>query len=274
MPGWHHCYACGSALTAKKTAAAGQPVKRIASFEDGNPFGGGTVTDKHATHGSKALRIDRGYVSMDAAQNWSGYDYLKADVYTDATKPAANCMSRCGIGKRAITGPASITRRSFRRAPARSSFPPPSMSARSRGRAAPCCWTASRGWSSPSATSRRRPSFLDNIRLERDTETAKVKFDGLWAFDVGPAGSPVMEGFTPLDVSKTLHQGPRLRLEERPLLARLRRPAARSALPRFHLCREGRPGHRRAQRQVSRLRQHGFALGFLGRVPALSPACR
>ena len=34
------------------------------------------------------------------------------------------------------------------------------------------------------------PLFLDNLRLERDTETAKVLFDGLWAFDVGPAGSP------------------------------------------------------------------------------------
>ena len=24
---------------------------------------------------------------MDAAQNWTGYDYVKADVYTDAKKP-------------------------------------------------------------------------------------------------------------------------------------------------------------------------------------------
>ena len=51
------------------------------------------------------------------------------------------------------------------------------------------------------------PLFIDNLRLERDTETAKVLFDGLWAFDVGPAGSPVMEGFTPLDPGKTYTKG-------------------------------------------------------------------
>ena len=77
------------------------------------------MVDEHASHGGKTLRIDRGYVSMDAAQNWSGYDYLKADVYTDATKTRWNCTSRFATGKRAITGPASITRRSFRPVPAR-----------------------------------------------------------------------------------------------------------------------------------------------------------
>jgi hypothetical protein len=51
------------------------------------------------------------------------------------------------------------------------------------------------------------PLFIDNVRLERDTETAKVLFDGLWAFDVGPAGSPVMEGFTPLDPGRRYTKG-------------------------------------------------------------------
>lgn len=46
------------------------------------------------------------------------------------------------------------------------------------------------------------PLYLDNLRLERDTETAGVLFEGLWAFDVGPAGSPLMDGFTPLDARK------------------------------------------------------------------------
>jgi len=51
------------------------------------------------------------------------------------------------------------------------------------------------------------PLFVDNVRLERDTETAGVLFDGLWAFDVGPGSGPVMEGFALLDVSKRYSRG-------------------------------------------------------------------
>jgi hypothetical protein len=51
------------------------------------------------------------------------------------------------------------------------------------------------------------PLFLDNLRLERDTELARRQFPGLWAFDVGPAGSPLMEGFTPLDPSVIYAKG-------------------------------------------------------------------
>src|SRR5262245_2370486 len=49
----------------------------ITSFEAGNPFTGGVLVDEHATHGKKALRLDKGYISLDTAQNWTGYDYLK-----------------------------------------------------------------------------------------------------------------------------------------------------------------------------------------------------
>ena len=35
------------------------------------------------------------------------------------------------------------------------------------------------------------PVYLDNIRLERDTETAGVLFDGLYAFDLGPSTGPL-----------------------------------------------------------------------------------
>lgn len=87
MPEWGRCYACGAKLEAKKAVAVGEPVKLIASFEDRNPFGEGTIVSEHATDGAKALRIDRSYVSMVAAQDWSGYDLIKADVHTDAKEP-------------------------------------------------------------------------------------------------------------------------------------------------------------------------------------------
>ena len=34
-----------------------------------------------------ALRIDKGYASLEQAQDWLGYDFLKADLFTDARKP-------------------------------------------------------------------------------------------------------------------------------------------------------------------------------------------
>lgn len=87
MPAWGRCYACGSTLVATQKAVAGEPIRQITSFEDKNPFGGGTVVAEHATDGKKALRIDRSYVSMEAPQDWTGYDYVKADVHTDAKSP-------------------------------------------------------------------------------------------------------------------------------------------------------------------------------------------
>ena len=41
----------------------------------------------HASEGRKSLRIDKSYVSLDQAQDWVGYDFLKADLFTDARKP-------------------------------------------------------------------------------------------------------------------------------------------------------------------------------------------
>ena len=96
--------------------AAGPPVKLITSFEDRNPFDGGTVVAEHATDGTKALRIDRGYAAMDAPQNWTGYDYLKADVYHRRQRPAGTVRRDPRQADRTATGPGSTTRPSSRRA--------------------------------------------------------------------------------------------------------------------------------------------------------------
>ncbi len=42
---------------------------------------------QHATDGTKALRLDKNYATWLGPQDWSGYDYLKADLYTDAERP-------------------------------------------------------------------------------------------------------------------------------------------------------------------------------------------
>jgi hypothetical protein len=203
---WDRCYACGSPLAAKKADAAGPARKLITSFAEANPFGGGTVVEEHATHGKKALRIDHSFVSMDAAQDWTGYDYLKADVYTDAKDPLELYVE---VRDRE-------TRDYWTRVNYTTVIPPGASTliiptalyvgekarpGRPLMREAVTRLVFSVG-DHPAA-----PLYLDNVRLERDTETAGVLFDGLWAFDVGPAGSSVMEGFIPLDPGKTYTKG-------------------------------------------------------------------
>jgi hypothetical protein len=204
-PSWGRCYACGAALAARK-AASGPAVKLVTSFEDRNPFDGGTVVSEHAPPGKKALRLDRGYAAMDAAQDWRGYDYLKADVYTDAHAPLHLVVEVRDRETRDYWTRVNYT-----------TVVPPGASTLVIPTALYVGEKARPGRSllldgitrlvfsvgdKPEA-----PLFLDNLRLERDTETEKALFDGLWAFDAGPAGSPVMEGFTPLDMSKTYTKG-------------------------------------------------------------------
>src|ERR1035438_488124 len=69
---------------ANQTTLSGPPVKSITSCERNSPFEGVVVVSQHAPDGSKSLRIDKGHVAMSAPQDWSGYDYLKIDTYTDA----------------------------------------------------------------------------------------------------------------------------------------------------------------------------------------------
>ncbi len=143
---------------------------------------------------------------MDAAQTWAGYDYLKADVYTDADRPLELYVE---VRDRQTRDYWSRVNYTTIVPPGKSTLVIPTalyVGEKARpGRAlqldAITRLVFSVGDKPPA------PLFLDNVRLERDTETAKVLFDGLWAFDLGPAGSPVMEGFTPLDMSKTYSKG-------------------------------------------------------------------
>ena len=199
MPAWGSCYACGAALAARP-AASGPPVRVIASFEDGNPFDGGVVVSAHATDGAKALRIDRGYASMDGPQDWTGYDWIKVDVHTDADRPlklyfeVRDTETRdywTRVNYTTVVPPGSGTLA----IPAALYVGEKSRPGRPLNRRGITRIVFSIGADPPA------PLFLDRLRLERDTSAEAVRFEGLWAFDLGTRTSPVMEGFTPLDMS-------------------------------------------------------------------------
>lgn len=199
--------AAGAAENLVPDASFAEPAtKPISSFEEGPAPDGGKLVEEHATDGRRALVVEQGYVALDGPQDWTGYDYLKADVHTDAKAPLqlyvevrdaqtrdywtrVNYTTVVPPGTSTLIVPTALYVGEKSR-PGR---------ALDRGHITRLVFSVGEH---PEA-----PLYLDNLRLERDTETAGVRFDGLWAFDVGPAGSPLMEGFTPLDFSKTYTPG-------------------------------------------------------------------
>jgi len=200
-PEWKLCYACGAVLEVKKKETA-DPVKLISSFEDRNPFTGGKVVKEHATHGASAFRIDKGYVVMDGSFDWTGYDYIKADFFTEAKSPLPIYVEIHD----------SATRDYWTRVNYTTVIPPGAstliiptalyVGEKSRpGR--PLILSSIKRFVISIGNEPEAPLFVDHIRLEKDTEAEKTLFVGLWAFDLGTATSPLMEGFTRLTADKT-----------------------------------------------------------------------
>ena len=207
MPDWRVCYACGTDLDAQRTVAVGPPVKVITSFEDENPFSPGTLVEEHATDGAKALRIDKSYVSMDAAQDWIGYDYLMADLYTDAAEPMSLYVE---VRDKGTTGYWTRVNYTTVTPPGASTLIIPVkqlyVGEKSRpGRMLMLGDVTRLVFSIPDKP--EAPLFVDNVRLEREEESRNVLFDGLHAFDFGSGSSPVLEGFTAITPATLYSQG-------------------------------------------------------------------
>ena len=201
MPAWGSCYACGTDLTGTVTITDGPPVKKLTSFEARSPFSGGRAVTSHATDGSKAWVFDKGYTDWSGPQDWSGYQYLKADLYTDSPAPM----------ELQVEIRDKLTRDYWTRVNYNTVVPPGSSTfvlpldqlyvgekarpGRNLLTGAVTRLVFSIGDQAPA------PLYLDNLRLERDVETPRVLFEGLYAFDLGEATSPLMPGFTRLDAS-------------------------------------------------------------------------
>jgi hypothetical protein len=191
----------------KRTVSTVPAVKVITSFEEGNPFEGGAVVEAHATEGKKALRLDRSYIGMGGAQDWSGYDYLKADLYTDAKEPLDLYVEIHDTATRDYW-----TRVNYQTVapPGQSTLVLPVKQLYVGEKSRPGRMLLLNGITrfilnigdKPSA-----PLFVDNLRLERDASAEQAQFEGLYAFDFGTGTSPVMEGFTPITPATQYSRG-------------------------------------------------------------------
>ncbi|HET6882816.1 MAG TPA: glycoside hydrolase domain-containing protein [Pirellulales bacterium] len=196
----------GAQLATTAADEAGPDVRPITSFEGRPKVEGGKLVADHATDGRQALLVEHGYASLDFPQDWSGYDYLKADVYTAAKSPLQLYIE---VRDRQTTDYWTRVNYTTVVPPGASQLIVPTalyVGEKSRpGRALDRAHVTRLVFSVGEQSS--AGLYIDNLRLERDTEPTRVRFDGLWAFDVGPPGSPVMDGFTALDFSKTYTPG-------------------------------------------------------------------
>ena len=196
MPAWKKCYACGAALGENTETPAVPDLKQIASFDRENPFEGGVVVAAHATDGAKALRIDKNYAIMRAQQNWTGYDYLKADAYVEGSQARSLTVEIQDTG---TTGYWTRVNYTTVAPPGASTLVLPLshlyVGEKSRpGRHLNLSGITRLAFVVGSAG----PLFLDHIRLERDRAAHIQAFEGLFAFDFGIGTSPVMDGFIPV----------------------------------------------------------------------------
>jgi hypothetical protein len=207
MPAWKTCYACGSVLRAAKQGPSGPAQRLLTSFEDRSPLDGARLVNEHATDGVRAARIDKGYAVWDGLQDWSGYDYLMADLFVDGEKPLELYIE---IQDQATRDYWTRVNYNTLAPPGRSTLVLPLEQLYVGEKARPGRrlmlggikrFVLSVGDNPPG------PLFVDNLRLQRDTQTPAALFEGLWAFDLGPAQSPLMPGFTRIDPSTRYSAG-------------------------------------------------------------------
>ena len=182
-------------------AAPTPPVRPLAGFEGGStaPFtasgpGVAAAVPEHAAEGRYALRLTGGYVTWQAAQDWTGYDFLKADVFNSGDQPAQVYVE---VHDAQTTGYWTRVNYTSVVPPGASTLIVPTalyVGEKSRpGRALDRAHVTDLALSTES----KIPLYFDALRLERDLSD-RVHVPGLRAFSFGPAGSPGLSGLTPV----------------------------------------------------------------------------
>ena len=187
--------------------AAGQARSRpdarlLAGFEDGmtTPFTGSepdglSVEAAHATQGKYALHLHKGYATWDGPQDWTGYDFLKADVYNTGSTPVSLYIEIRD----------TKTKDYWTRVNYQTVLPPGASTlilatdlyVGEKSRPGPPLDKAHITRFVLNAEGAKSSLFFDNIRLERDTSD-RIAVPGLRAFAFGPPTLKPLRGFTPV----------------------------------------------------------------------------
>ena len=196
MPAWGQCYACGESLAAVGQAAPGPAVRPLASFEDGTvkPFtpAAAAAVNEHATDGRFALRLDKDYIAWDGELNWTGYEFIKADVFNAAEGPAELYVE---VRDKGTTDYWTRVNYTTTVPPGASTLiVPTDLYVGEKSRPGRPLDTANITRFVFSIGEAKAPVYFDNLRLERDLSDS-VKVPGLQAYTFGPGTPPPLRGF-------------------------------------------------------------------------------
>ena len=202
-----NCYACGTPLDAQPVRDNRPPIRLLTSFEKESPFTGGDLVTEHASEGAQAWQVRQGYTDWHGPLDWSGYDYLKVDVFADSQQPlelqieihdglTRDYWTRVNRGTVVPPGRSTLTIPLNQLYVGEKSRPGRKLLLHNISR-----FVFSIG-EQPAGT-----LTVDNLRLERDTTTAARLFPGLQAFDLGSSSSPLMPGFQRLTPANRYSKG-------------------------------------------------------------------
>lgn len=184
---WENCYGCGhSTIGARREDLPA--VRVIADFRDGKPgvVSGGKIVRANHDFAMAASTL----VSINKAQDWTGYDYFCFDTFNPSDEPAyvyveirdaltkgywsrVNYDTVVPPGKSTVTIPTDMY-----------------VGEKSRPGRPLIRERITHLFINPKG----KRLLFDNLRLERLNVDSMI-FDGLRAFDFGRLDSPVMEGF-------------------------------------------------------------------------------
>ena len=208
MAAWGRCYACGETLGAGTSEPVGPPTRLLASFEDGTetPFtpAATAAVEEHATDGRFALRVDKDYAIWDGEQDWTGYDFVKADVFVAGDDPADLYIEVRDTG---TTGYWTRVNYTTVAPPGASTvIVPTDIYVGEKSRPGRPLDKAHVNRFVLAVGEAKAPVYFDNVRLERDLSDS-VKVPGLQAYDFGPGASPPMPGLTAVSPSTVYSPG-------------------------------------------------------------------
>ncbi len=199
MPAWGKCYACGAKLTAPR-AATGPASRALPICQDGTlkPFAGASETSaaavkEHAPAGAYALRIDREYVTWDGPQDWTGFDFWKADVYNAGAAPVplyfevqdtstTDYWTR--VNYNTVLPPGASTL-----------IVPTDLYVGEKSRPGRHLDLANIKRLALNIGDAKGPVYFSDLRLERDLSDS-VRVPGLLAYSFGPGSAKPLSGFT------------------------------------------------------------------------------
>jgi hypothetical protein len=176
------------------------PVRPLAGFEAGSiaPFTASgpevaAVEQAHATDGKSAMRLVGGYAVWDGPQDWSGYDFLKADTFNPGGAPVPIYIE---IHDRATDGYwMRVNYQTVLPPGASTLILPTDLYVGEKSRPGRALDKAHITRFVLSIEGKKTPAYIDNLRLERDISD-RIKVPGLRAFSFGPGTSPPLRGFT------------------------------------------------------------------------------